>query len=110
MRKSINRLVFIIGWLLSPLTFWNDLFINIPVAYFTSSLLRRFFNWDFALLVIVCYWASNIVGVIMMYLSGKNIIKQGGSIPREIAILLGAMIAYSVILVLIAKTGILKPL
>jgi len=109
MKKFISRLVFIVGWLLSPFTFWNDLFINIPVAYFVASLLYRFMHSDFSLLVVICYWASNAIGILMMYVSGKNIFKEGRSVLKELTILLAAIVAYSLVLAVLARLGMLKP-
>ena len=109
MRNFINRLVFFVGWLLSPFTFWNDAFINIPVSYLAASFLTRFIHIHFLTLVLVCYWLSNVVGIAMMYASGRSLIKEGRSIAREMLKFLVTMAVYSLILILLGKSGILKP-
>ena len=44
MKNIINRFVFFVGWILSPFTFWNDAFVNIPLSYVAASLLARFIH------------------------------------------------------------------
>ncbi|WP_199307429.1 hypothetical protein [Alkalinema sp. FACHB-956] len=56
----------VIGYLLSPLCWWNDLIFNLPVAYgigYLCSLVSQ--DW---LLpgAIVGYWLSNVVGILLM--------------------------------------------
>ncbi len=55
-----------IGYLLSPLCWWNDLFFNLPVAYFFGYVC----SWISPNLLIpgsiAGYWLSNIVGILLM--------------------------------------------
>lgn len=108
--RPINRILFFIGWILSPFTFWNDAFINIPIAYFLANLVVRFFgDLNFFFLVLVFYWLSNILGVFIMYSSGKALAKAGGLI-REIAVFFITVILYSAILMLLNGMGVLRPI
>lgn len=110
-KNLLYRAVFIIGWLLSPFTFWNDVFINIPLSYLLASLFSWFFPTRFLLLVLVFYWLSNGVGVYLMYIGGRQIITWGrGHLLRETLKLLIAIMAYSIILIVLDRCGILKPL
>lgn len=110
MKSLINKSVFFIGWLLSPLTFWNDIFVNIPISYLVASFLARFTHINFGVLVVACYWVSNIVGLVMMYISGKNIAHQGKGMAREIFGIVAAIVIYSVALLLLTWAGIINPL
>lgn len=110
MKDFIDRLVFFIGWLLSPFTFWNDTFINIPISYLAASVLARFVQIRFVTLMVVCYWLSNVVGLAMMYGSGKALTRKGQGIVRELVIMSLTIAAYSLILILLAKAGFLKPI
>jgi hypothetical protein len=100
-KNFINRLVFFIGWVLSPFTFWNDAFINIPVAYITARLLAPFIHVKFATLVVVCYWLSNIAGLAMMYASGNAILRTGKGLRRELLKLAATMIVYTILILII---------
>jgi hypothetical protein len=95
--------------MLSPLTFWNDAFINIPLSYVLANVFVHFFPKNFVYTTVIFYWLTNLAGLFMMYLSGKYIVKSGKDIRREIEILILTTLVYSTILVLLGKFGILKP-
>lgn len=109
-KENLNRGVFFMGWALSPFTAWNDVFVNIPISYMLASLFMRRININFINLVLVFYWLTNIVGIFLMYLSGKNIFTGGKGVISESLKILLTMVAYSVILALLGKTGLVKPL
>lgn len=60
-------MVFIIGFLLSPLTPWNDLFLNIPIAVFLAYLTSFFLNYELHTLTLFWYFLTNVVGLIMVH-------------------------------------------
>ncbi|MFN7677015.1 MAG: hypothetical protein ACK5QW_00255 [Cyanobacteriota bacterium] len=54
------------GWLLSPLCWWNDLVINLPLALGFAKLISLL-NPAWLLPALVAgYWLSNIAGVLLM--------------------------------------------
>ena len=110
MSTFIKNAVFFIGWLLSPLTFWNDIFVNIPISYLCASLAIRFIKADFLFLVLIFYWLSNGFGILMMYSSGKSIMQDKGNRSRSLVTLLITVMIYSVIIIILNRTGILKPI
>ena len=109
MGKIFNRTLFFIGWILSPFTFWNDTFVNIPLAYLFANILNGLLRMRFVTLVLVCYWATNIIGLAIMYAAGKNILAKGRSALRELANLALTMAVYSAILILLHYMGMLRP-
>jgi len=109
MKSFIRNTVFFIGWLLSPLTFWNDAFINIPISYLAASLLIKVLPVKFLYLVLISYWFSNVLGLYMMYLSGSDIYKSREGVFKGIKTLIITTTLYSLILVALARTGILRP-
>lgn len=55
-----------LGWLLSPLCWWNDLLINLPIAFGFAKLVSLFQpSWLLPALV-AGYWLSNVAGVLLM--------------------------------------------
>jgi len=109
MNKVINRVIFVIGWLLSPFTFWNDLFINIPIAYVLALLAVRFLKTDFLVMSVIMYWLTNIVGVYMMILSGKALVKNKEYALKEFRKFLLTVIIYTAVMIVLHKVGVLKP-
>ncbi|MDD4352188.1 MAG: hypothetical protein PHU71_04380 [Candidatus Gracilibacteria bacterium] len=66
----------IIGYMLSPLSWWNDLVINIPLAYafaFPFGLISRNL---FLPMMIFGYWITNVVGFILMHHGAKDIVSK----------------------------------
>jgi len=110
MSRFIKNAVFFMGWMLSPLTFWNDAFVNIPISYISASIAKRFINADFLFLVLIFYWLSNIFGILMMILSGKSILQDKRERLDALKSLLLTVLIYSIIIILLGKTGILKPI
>lgn len=105
-----NRLLFFIGWLLSPFTFWNDAFINIPLSYLLANIFVKIWLVDFLLTVLVFYWLTNGLGILMMYFSGKSLLAGKRGAAREILSLAATLVVYSIVLILLNKAGILKPI
>ena len=105
--RYLNRFLFFIGWLLSPLTTWNDLLINIPLAYLSASLLFKIVPVNFALQVIIFYWLSNGLGILLMYITGRSILKEKRLNFRSVLI---TLLIYTIALFIMDKIALLKPL
>ncbi|MBD2346013.1 hypothetical protein [Anabaena subtropica] len=70
----------ILGYLLSPLCWWNDLVFNLPIAYgfgYVCSLFSA--NWLMPG-SIIGYWISNVVGILMMQFGSQDIFQKE---PKE---------------------------
>lgn len=105
-------LVFI-GYILSPLSWWNDLFINIPIAYFLawlSSLLNKsIFTYAF----VGAYWLTNVVGLMLMHRGAHYVVtknKECKYCKKEFIEDILIAVAYSALILILVKLGILKPL
>ena len=108
--KPIKRALFFIGWLLSPFTFWNDAFVNIPLSYLAANIMIRVVRIDFMMAVLISYWISNILGIAIMYFSGRMIIRTRKELFRELVIFAATVAVYSVIVITLIRLGILRPL
>ncbi len=101
--------LFIIGWILSPFTWWNDLFINIPISYLLASIISFFYPKSFIYAIVVFYWLTNILGILLMFKGARELVLQKKINHKKIALTIVFMVIYSVILVLFKKTNFLKP-
>ncbi len=108
-KKLSDRITFFIGWLLSPFTFWNDAVVNIPLSYICTNIFIKIFTADFTTTLVIFYWLSNALGLIMMYCGGKSIFLERKDIVRELAVFIATVTIYSIILILLGRFGILKP-
>lgn len=71
-----------IGFLLSPLSWWNDLIFNLPVAYGFGYLCSWFSSSWLIPGMIVGYWISNILGILLMQ-AGVLDLAQGQPAQRN---------------------------
>ena len=57
----------IIGWILSPLTWWNDLLVNIPIAYGFAYLFSLISESLFLPFMVIGYWITNFLGLFLLH-------------------------------------------
>lgn len=66
-RRWSHGLLAVIGYTLSPLSWWNDLFVNVPLAYVISipfsMLNQRLFLPSF----VIAYWVTNVAGLLLLH-------------------------------------------
>ncbi|MDX2216030.1 MAG: hypothetical protein SFY66_22385 [Oculatellaceae cyanobacterium bins.114] len=67
-KRLWGGVLFVFGYLLSPLSWWNDLFFNLPFAYGLGYLASRFSPNFFLPAAIAGYWLSNVAGILLMQL------------------------------------------
>lgn len=109
--KNISKgFIFFIGWILSPLTWWNDAFINLPLSYLTANALFYVIPIPFMWLVVVNYWITNLIGLVFMYLSGRSLILSSRDRKKTIMTMLIFMIIYTLVMAYLDKVGKLVPL
>ena len=110
MKGFLYRLIFFIGWLLSPLTFWNDSFVNIPISYIMANIFIKILPANFLLLLLAFYWLSNGLGLLLMYAGGKKIVEEKKSLVRSVLTILATIAIYTLVLFALERIGILKPI
>ncbi len=77
MRKGgLNIIITALGYLLSPLSWWNDLILNIPLAYGFAFLFGLISKNLFYPMMIVGYWLTNIIGLILMHKGVKGLVTK----------------------------------
>jgi hypothetical protein len=69
-------LFLLVGFLLSPLCWWNDLMINLPLAYGFGYVCNLFINGSLLPGAIAGYWLSNLGGIFLMQVGGTKIFQQ----------------------------------
>lgn len=100
-KKSQGTLLVGLGYLLSPLSWWNDVFFNLPIAYGFAYLFNWLFTDSFMLLTVVGYWLSNILGILMMQWGSFDLFFEDrqSNLKRDILLgLVGATI-YTIVIV-----------
>lgn len=99
-----------IGWLLSPLCWWNDLVINLPLAYGAGLLVKQFRPEWFAGGLIAGYWLSNVVGIVLMQTSALEVFQEPGepsNLRRELLWGLVTSTIYTLVVFALVQTGMI---
>ena len=88
-----------IGYMLSPLSWWNDIFLNLPIALAFGYGVSWINSHWFLPGTIIGYWLSNVLGMIMMQFGAVDIFlpedKQNST--RDMWIGFGSATLYTVV-------------
>ena len=63
----MGSFVALVGYMLSPLSWWNDLFVNVPLALVFAWLVSAFYKPAFTSSLVVGYWLTNVIGFILLH-------------------------------------------
>lgn len=103
MLTKIKGLVFVgVGYMLSPLSWWNDLFFNLPIAYLFGYAVSWISQDLFLPFTIVGYWISNVLGILMMQMGVTDIFveqQQERNLKKDLLVGLGSSTAYTFLIV-----------
>ena len=66
-RRAFDSLLATIGYILSPLSWWNDLFVNVPLSYAFSYPFSLIDERLFLPTFILGYWFSNWLGFVLLH-------------------------------------------
>ena len=66
-RRVFDSLLATVGYILSPLSWWNDLFVNVPLSYAFSYPFTLIDESLFLPAFILGYWLSNWLGFILLH-------------------------------------------
>lgn len=56
-----------LGWFLSPLSWWNDLVVNVPLAYLFALPFSLFDERLYVPAFVLGYWLTNVLGFILLH-------------------------------------------
>jgi len=100
-RKCRCKLAFvlgIIGYILSPLSWWNDAIVNIPIAIVVGTIFSLIDEKFFSLGFFLGYLASNIVGLILLQHSVEIALRRKVSLKKMLMSALIYTVVISIVL------------
>lgn len=109
LKKATAGVVAMVGLVLSPVSWWNDIVVNFPLSYLMASpwalINRKFFLPAF----IGSYWVTNILGLLLMHYGARGIIKDSPKLTKK-ELFKTAMfcVLYSLVIGVLVQKGILK--
>ena len=107
-RRLIDIVLVTVGFILSPLSWWNDAVVNLPLAYLFSLPFSLIDERLFLPALLTGYWLSNLAGFLLLHWGGKGLVYQNRptiSIRHSLVVSL----LYSLIMLILVLTGWLVP-
>src|SRR5207237_3457873 len=74
--KVSGGILAVVGFMLSPLSWWNDLFVNVPLALAFAWLVSLFYKPAFEVSLVVGYWLTNVLGFVLMHKGAQKMVKE----------------------------------
>lgn len=110
-KKIRGGFFLVIGYLLSPLSFWNDLFFNLPIAYFFGYLCSFLSPNLLFPCSIIGYWLSNIAGILLMQVGAIDVFQnqpKERNLKKELLMGLASSAVYTVVILALIQFKILQ--
>jgi hypothetical protein len=108
-----GALVFI-GFLLSPLSWWNDLFVNVPLAVGFGWLAALVWPPAFEAVVVVGYWLTNVLGLVLLHRGARDALAREQTAQpysrRDFRRDLLTSLGYTLLIGVLLKLKIIQPL
>ena len=111
-RKVTGGILAIIGFMLSPLSWWNDLFVNVPLALAFAWLVSMFHAPAFTPSLVIGYWLTNALGLVLMHKGAQQMVSEQRRpySRRDLLRDVGISLLYTALIVALVKLGILQPI
>ncbi len=112
-RKFHGSLLAFIGYLLSPLSWWNDAFVNLPLAVAFGWCVSWFYPPAFGASVILGYWLTNVLGFVLLHKGARQMLPNDKFAPRPRQALardLVVSVVYTALIVTLVRLKIIQPL
>ena len=108
-RKIKGGMLVIIGYLLSPLSWWNDIFINIPIAYFMAIAISLIHKGLFLGAFVGAYWFTNILGFVLMHKGAKHLLSKEGKPYSKKGLIQDIIVSliYTILIISLVSYGII---
>lgn len=110
LKKLKGGFFLVLGYLLSPLCWWNDLFFNLPIAYFFGNLCSWLSPNLFLPGSIAGYWLSNIIGILLMQVGAVDVFQgqpKERNLKKELFTGLASSTIYTIVIVVLIQLKIL---
>ena len=108
-KKITSGIIGFVGFILSPVSWWNDLVVNFPLSYIMAAPFGLISRDLFLPMFIVSYWVTNILGLLLMHLGINGAIKESSPVTRkELTKTIVFCVIYSLIITILVQTSVLK--
>ena len=108
--RAKGAVVAVAGFVLSPLSWWNDLLVNVPIAYVIALPFGALRDDLFLPALIGGYWLTNVAGLVMLH-RGLVTVARGNDMEygrKQLATDLAVALLYTVVMVLLVRSDVLR--
>jgi hypothetical protein len=104
-RRISYALLAAAGFILSPLSWWNDLLVNVPLAYLFAVPFSFADERLFLPAFVLGYWLTNILGFVLLHLGAGRVFKPDRPVDLRRDLLIS--VGYTLLIVLLVAGGLL---
>jgi hypothetical protein len=112
--KTYGGVLGFIGFMLSPLSWWNDLFVNVPLALAFAWIVSLFYKPAFEIAWIIGYWLTNVLGLVLMHKGAQKIFSgdepAGKYSRKDLAKDVVVSLLYTLLIVVLIKFKMIQPI
>jgi hypothetical protein len=111
-RKTRGGIVALVGYMLSPLSWWNDLFVNVPLALGFAWVISLLDKRAFMPSLVVGYWLTNVLGFVLLHKGAQQILSRTPKpyTRRDLLKDVSISLLYTLLIVLLVQFGVIKPI
>src|SRR6266699_1229626 len=111
-RKITGGALVFVGYMLSPLSWWNDLFVNLPLALVFAWGISLFYRPAFEASLVIGYWLTNVLGFVLMHKGGQRMLTETEKeySRRELIKDVSISFLYNIVIMALIKLSVLKPI
>lgn len=104
-RRAGHGILAVLGFILSPLSWWNDLLVNIPLAYALATPFGLLHRELFLPAFIAAYWLTNVAGLVLLHRGAAGVVRpeHRPSLRRDLLI----SVLYTLLITLLVVSGVL---
>ena len=109
-RRAQGSVLAFIGFMLSPLSWWNDHFVNVPIALVLAWSVALFWPAGFATSFVIAYWLTNVAGLWLLHLGVRRMSTTETVVkPGVLRKTLLVSLLYTVLLIALVQWRLLQP-
>ncbi|MBD2483344.1 hypothetical protein [Planktothrix sp. FACHB-1365] len=109
-KKWIGGILVFLGFMMSPLCWWNDLIFNLPIAYGFGFVFSKLSEDLFFPSSIFGYWLSNLAGILLMQYGALNVVESSSperNLKKDLAMGVFSSTAFTVVMVLLVQSNVI---
>lgn len=110
-QRARGSLMATVGYMLSPLSWWNDVYVNVPIAYAFAWGVHLIDKRLFGPSLVLFYWITNLAGLLLLHkglavvaAAEDERVKLRSRVRTDIIL----SVVYSGILALLVYFGVIK--